>query len=110
MAAHELGVLLAETGHFAEAQHLLVQVADEQPNATVFRNLARVQEALGHRGEAELCRVEATRLAQQGRGPRPNVSWVSPQDFSRNQMNTFTPQVASRTNAPTTSAPAVVWR
>jgi predicted Zn-dependent protease len=110
MAAHELGVLLAETGHFAEAQHLLVQVAAEQPNTTVFRNLALVQEALGNPAEAQLCRTEATRLAQQGRGPQANISWVSPQEFSRDQMNTFTPQLASRTGAPTPSAPAVVWR
>jgi tetratricopeptide (TPR) repeat protein len=110
MAAHELGVLLAETGHFPEAQHLLVQVATEQPNAVVYRNMARVQEALGNRHEAQLCRSEATRLAQQGRGPKPNVNWVSPQDFSRNQMNNFTPQVASRPEPAKQSAPAVVWR
>jgi hypothetical protein len=110
MAAHELGVLLAETGHFREAEHVLVQVAAERPDAVVFRNLARVQVALGNRTEAQLCQTEASRLAGQGRGPRPNVSWVSPQDFSRNQMNNFTPQVASRPAAPTPVAPTVLWR
>jgi tetratricopeptide (TPR) repeat protein len=110
MAAHELGVLLAETGHFREAEHMLIQVAAERPDAVVFRNLARVQVALGNRKEAQLCQSEAARLAGQGRGPRPNVSWVSPHDFSRNQMNNFTPQVASRPAAPTPSAAPTVWR
>jgi len=110
LAAHELGVLLAETGHFPEAQHLLGQVAAEQPNAVVLRNLARVQDELGQHGEALNSRHQAEMLAQQGRGPKPNVAWVAPQDFSRNQMNTFAPQVASRPAAPTQSSPAVVWR
>ena len=108
MAAHELGVLLAETGHYPEARHLLAQVAVENPNAVVYRNLARVQEKLGQPSEAQLCRSEAQRLQQQGRGPRSAVAWVSPQEFSRNQMNTFTPQVASRPAPTTQSAP--VWR
>ncbi len=110
LAAHELGVLLAETGHYPEAQHLLSQVAAEQPNAVVLRNLARVQDELGQHGEALNSRHSAQMLAQQGRGPKPNVAWVAPQDFSRNQMNTFTPQVATRPAAPSQSAPAVVWR
>ncbi len=110
MAAHELGVLLAETGHFPEAQHLLTQVAAEQPNAVVYRNLARVQDALGQTDEAQFSRNEGQRLAQQGRGPKPNIAWVSPQEFSRGQTNTFTPQVANRVAAPTQSAPAVMWR
>ena len=103
-------MLLAETGHFPEAQHMLIQVAAEQPNAVVFRNLARVQEALGNRAEAQLCQSEATRLLGQGRGPHQSVSWVSPQDFSRNQMNNFAPQVAARPAAPASSAPATTWR
>lgn len=96
MAAHELGVLLAESGHYPEARHLLAQVASEQPNAVVYRNLARVQEALGRSSEAMASRAEAQRLAQLGRGPRSQVSWVSPQDFSRSQTNTFAPQMAAR--------------
>jgi hypothetical protein len=110
MAAHELGVLLAETGHFHEAEHMLVQVAAERPNAVAFRNLARVQEALGNHTAAQLCQSEAARLAGQGRGPKPNVSWVSPHEFSRNQMNNFTPQIASRPAAPLPSVSGGVWR
>ena len=110
MAAHELGVLLAETGYLREAEYMLIQVAAERPDAVVFRNLARVQGALGNRMEAQLCQSEAARLAGQGRGPQPNVAWVSPQEFSHNQMNNFTPQIASRPAAPIPSAPGVVWR
>lgn len=110
MAAHELGVLLAESGHFPEAQHLLVQVAAEQPNSVVFRNLARVQDALGNATDAQLCRNESTRLAQQGRGRQGNITWVSPQEFSHSQLNNFTPQVASRPTTPSQPTPAVAWR
>jgi tetratricopeptide (TPR) repeat protein len=108
LAAHELGLLLAETGHFPEAKHLLGQVATQQPNAMVYRNLARIHQASGDPTQAQLCRVEGDRLAQMGRGPQTNVDWVSQQDFSRHQMNNFNsqPQVASR---PTT-APTVNWR
>jgi tetratricopeptide (TPR) repeat protein len=108
LAAHELGLLLAETGHFPEAKHLLAQVATQQPNAMVYRNLARIHQASGDPVQAQMCRVEGDRLAQMGRGPQSNVDWVSRQDFSRNQMNNFNiqPQVASR---PTT-APTVNWR
>ncbi len=113
LAAHELGVLLAETGHFPEAQHLLSQVAAEQPNAVVYRNLARVQEEMGRPQDAQSSRTKSQLLAQQGRGPRQNVNWVSQQEFSRDQMNTFTtpaPQVANRAAAPAQAAPTTVWR
>lgn len=110
LAAHELGVLFAETGHFPEAHHLLSQVATQQPNAVVMQNLARVQQALGNHAEAQLCRHEAARLAQLGRAARPNISWVSPQELSQNQMNNFAPHVASRASAPIENPPATVWR
>jgi tetratricopeptide (TPR) repeat protein len=113
LAAHELGVLLAETGHFPEAQHLLSQVAAEQPNAVVYRNLARVQDEMGRHQDAQSSRTKSQLLAQQGRGPRQNVNWVSQQEFSRDQMNTFTtpaPQVANRAAAPAQAAPTTVWR
>jgi tetratricopeptide (TPR) repeat protein len=107
LAAHELGLLLAETGHFPEAKHLLAQVATEQPNVVVYRNLARIEEALGDHAQAQFCRAEGERLAQLGRGPQGSIAWVSKQEFSRNQMNNFNsqPQVASR---PT--APSATWR
>jgi tetratricopeptide (TPR) repeat protein len=108
LAAHELGLLLAETGHFPEAKHLLAQVVTQQPNVMVYRNLARIEEAMGDHAQAQLCRAEGERLAQLGRGPQGNIAWVSKQEFSRNQMNNFNsqPQVACRP----TSAPTVTWR
>jgi tetratricopeptide (TPR) repeat protein len=107
LAAHELGLLLAETGHFPEAKHLLAQVAVQQPNVVVYRNLARIHQATGDQAQARLCRAEGERLAQQGRGPQANIAWVSQQEFSRHQMNNFSsqPQVAGRS-----TAPSVAWR
>ncbi len=86
LAAHELGVLLAESGHLHDASYLLEQVARQQPNAVAFRNLARIHEELGRPAEANLCRAHATRLTQQGRGALAQVAWVSPQEFSRSAM------------------------
>ena len=110
MAAHELGVLLAESGHYPDALYLLLQVATEQPNPIVFRNLAKVQDALGNRYDAQLCLNEAARLARQGQQSQVNIAWVPPQKFSRDQLNTFSPQVVSRVEPSAMSPPAVARR
>ncbi|HEX6960220.1 MAG TPA: hypothetical protein VF175_00015, partial [Lacipirellula sp.] len=77
LAAHELGVLLAETGHYVEAEHLLAQVAARQPHPVVFRNWARVQRELGQEQLAAMseqhARALATRNADGG-----VVTWVPP--------------------------------
>lgn len=100
MAAHELGVLLAETGHLAEAWQLLDQVARREPNAIVFRNLARVHDELGQTAFANECRVHADQLARQGRGPVAQVAWVSPQQFAHFAPLNEAPHVAARPAAP----------
>ncbi|NOY29994.1 MAG: hypothetical protein GXP28_07385 [Planctomycetes bacterium] len=83
LAAHELATLLADAGHFAEAEHLLRQVASRDPNAVVLRNLSLMQEKLGLAQQALANRALAGQMAQRGASGTNNVQWVSPQDFSR---------------------------
>lgn len=100
LAAHELGVLMAESGHFAEANRLFAQVALQQPNSVVYGNLAHVQEEMGLAAAAGRSRAQAKRLAQQGSGPPAQIAWVSPQEFSNNPVPRVPAQVASQGIAP----------
>ncbi len=109
LAAHELAVLLADSGHYAEAEQLLKQVVGREPNAIVYRNLARVQEKMGQSQQAATNRDYAQQLVQRGAGGPSNVQWVSPQDFSRMSGNST--RFASTTSHPPSSpAPAPNWR
>ncbi len=105
LAAHELAVLLADSGHYAEAEHLLKQVVAREPNAIVYRNLARVQEKLGRTQQASTNHGFAQQLISQGAGGPNNVQWVSPQQFSR--ANSTPTRFASVVPRPSASAPAV---
>jgi tetratricopeptide (TPR) repeat protein len=78
LAAHELGVLLAESGHYAEAEYLLNQVAVREPHPVVFRNLARVEQKLGHAQLAELSEQQAQYMLSRGASANNGVVWVSP--------------------------------
>ncbi len=82
-AAHELAVLLAETGHFAEAHRLLYLLATHQPQETVYRNLAHVQQRLGLAQQSANSLARANQLAQQSPTASRGVRWISPQEFSR---------------------------
>lgn len=84
LAAHELGVLLAETGHYGDSVDLLRQVASEQPHPTVLRNLAQVERSLGRGQAAQLADQEAARLA--ATTPDARVAWVPPQQFAGPQQ------------------------
>jgi tetratricopeptide (TPR) repeat protein len=83
LAAHELGVLLAESGHYTEAEYLLNQVAVREPNPVVFRNLARVQQKLGHTQLAELSEQQAQFMASRGVSGNNGVVWVTPGSLSQ---------------------------
>ncbi len=83
MAAHELAVLLAESGQFAAAQELLLKVSTHQPNATVYANLARVQQRLGLTEQANIGHALAVQLARQGAGGASPIRWIAPEDFIR---------------------------
>jgi tetratricopeptide (TPR) repeat protein len=78
LAAHELGVLLAESGHYPEAEYLLNQVAIREPNPVVFRNLSRVERKLGHVQLAELSDEQAEFMLSRGTTGSSGVEWVSP--------------------------------
>lgn len=88
LAAHELGVLLATSGHYAESQQLLLHVASREPNAVVYRNLARVQEKLGQPALALANRDHARQLSKQGVTGTNNVQWVSPNQFAQGSART----------------------
>ncbi len=83
LAAHELATLLADAGHFVEAEQLLRQVAARDPNAVVLRNLALMQQKLGLSQQAIASRAMANQQALNGASGTNNVQWVSPQEFSR---------------------------
>ncbi|QDS97637.1 tetratricopeptide repeat protein [Adhaeretor mobilis] len=81
LAAHELGVLMAEAGHYQEASLLLDQVVQQQPHPTVLRNLARVQKELGNTQLAAATRARARDL-ERASGTTNGVAWVTPESFA----------------------------
>ena len=83
LAAHELGVLLAETGHLVDSEYILAQVAGREPHPVVYRNLARVQRKLGREDLASVSDQQARRLAEQGMSSTNGVMWVDPQTLTR---------------------------
>jgi tetratricopeptide (TPR) repeat protein len=100
LAAHELGVLLAESGHYVESEYLLSQVALRQPHPMVLRNLARVERRLGREELATASEREAQRLASQCDNAA-GVTWTSPALLAR----TGDP-LAPAAPAPAASGPA----
>lgn len=84
LAAHELGVLLAESGHFGEAQILLSQVVAREPNPVVLRNLAHVERKLGREQAAVANERQAQFYAARTGAPSANgISWVPPQALAQ---------------------------
>lgn len=83
LAAHELAVLLAESGHFAAAQDLLLKVSMQEPNATVYENLAQVQQRMGLTEQAKIGHALAAQLARQGAGSASQIRWLAPEEFIR---------------------------
>jgi hypothetical protein len=76
LAAHEIGVLLAESGHYVESDRMLLQVAQRAPHPVVFRNLARVERQLGRPDLAAASERQAEYLAARGNDPNAAVQWV----------------------------------
>lgn len=99
LAAHELGVLMAESGHYHEAEDLLLQVATREPHPQVLQNLARVQEHLGHVRMAAETKQTASQMRTRY-GSANGITWVDPSVFrsqSRpNWQGSPTPRVAGR--------------
>jgi hypothetical protein len=82
-AAHEIGVLLAEGGHFAESGLMLRQVAERAPDPVVFRNLARVENQLGRPDLAAASQRQAELLAARSNSAGAPVQWVPPASLAR---------------------------
>ncbi len=83
LAAHELGVLLAEAGHYVDSEYILAQVAAREPHPVVYRNLARIQRKLGREDLATVSESQAHHLAAQGMSSVSGVQWVDPQTLAR---------------------------
>jgi hypothetical protein len=83
MAAHELAVLLAESGQLAESQELLLRVSTHRPNATVYANLAQVQQRMGLIEESKIGHALAMQLGHQESGGIGPIRWISPEEFNR---------------------------
>jgi hypothetical protein len=94
LAAHELGVLLAESGHYIESEHLLNQVAAREPHPVVFRNLARVQRKLGHEQLADASDRQAKTMAAGSPTNNNGIIWVPPAALAQtgDAMPTGAPQ------------------
>lgn len=98
LAAHELGVLLADGGRYVEAECLLQQVAAKEPHPIVLRNLAQVQYKLGQAGKAAENDRKAAQLAAQPGAVDRRVRWVSPLEFAHaSNATTFGLPVQSST-------------
>lgn len=101
IAAHELGVLLADAGHLMEAEQLLSQVAEREPNSIVFRNLAHVQAKLGYPQHAAANRAQADQLVRRGADRNKPVQWLSPEAFANiGYTNNFHRNTNSTARAP----------
>jgi hypothetical protein len=106
LAAHELGVLLATSGHLSEAEQLLKHVAAREPNAVVYRNLARIQEELGQPAAALANRNLASLVNQQGATGTNDIEWVAPDQFAQasRQLPRYTTAHREVTQRPATVA------
>ena len=104
LAANELGVGLAQGGHYQQAADALQQSIAHGGGSTVYRNLAHVHHKLGQNRLAQQVAERAERLAVQERAAglfsrERGVQWVPPQRMASRTA------VASRP-APLRTAPA----
>jgi len=103
LAAHELGVLLAESGHYQDAETVLRQVALQRPDPIVFRNLAHVNRMLGQASTATQIERQAVALASNRQSPM-GVQLVPPATFvGAGEGAPLPAAVASRSMAPAAS-------
>jgi hypothetical protein len=88
LAANELGVLLARAGRYEQAAVALEWAANLAGTATIYRNLAIVQNNRGEKALAATALAQSERLAALERtsgevSRRHGVQWVAPQDMAR---------------------------
>jgi tetratricopeptide (TPR) repeat protein len=88
LAANEIGVLLARSGHPAEAAGMFRQAIDLAPLSGSYHNLATVERKLGQFEQANANAQYAEQLAARDRASgavsrAKGVQWVAPQDLAR---------------------------
>lgn len=113
LAANELGVLLARSGRYDQAATALDWAAQLAGTATIYHNLAKVQQQRGQMALAAAAQAQADRLAMLERSSgevsrRHGIEWVSPQDMARvSDSHQSTPQPVSTATAtrPAQAAP-----
>ena len=112
LAANELGVLLARSGRYDQAAMALDWAAQLAGTATIYHNLAVVQQQRGQTALAAAAEAQSDRLAALERSSgeisrRHGVQWVAPQEMARmSESHQATPQVATaNATAPAPPAP-----
>ncbi|MEX2169457.1 MAG: hypothetical protein WD851_09100 [Pirellulales bacterium] len=113
LAANELGVLLARSGRYDHAATALDWAAQLAGTATIYYNLAKVQQQRGQMALAAAAQAQADRLAMLERSSgevsrRHGIEWVAPQDMARvSDAHQSTPQPVSTATAtrPAQAAP-----
>jgi tetratricopeptide (TPR) repeat protein len=96
MAANDLGVLLAQSGNYAQARAMLEHSLSICRQSTGWQNLAVVYRQLGQAGLSARANQQASLLHQSELARRrmsaatanDMVRWVDPQDFAQTSMNT----------------------
>lgn len=99
MAANDLGVLLAQGGHFANARKVLEYSVSLQPQSTGWQNLAVVYRQLGQANLAAPADQQAARLRQSEPAEQAGSSawannrvlWIDPQSFAQASANAANP-------------------
>ncbi|QDU91407.1 hypothetical protein Pla175_48300 [Pirellulimonas nuda] len=86
MAANEVGVHLARSGHYDESYRALAAAVPHNPDSNIFRNLAVVERSLGRPEQALAAQARADQLAaaekSTGEFARSRgVQWVDPAQF-----------------------------
>ncbi|MEO1496434.1 MAG: hypothetical protein AAFV43_04715 [Planctomycetota bacterium] len=111
LAANELGVRLAMAGRYEQAR-VALHAAARQPGAaaTVYDNLARVEQRLGGASAAQQAATAARSVARAESATgevsrRHGVQWVSPAQFGGHAPALAPPPSAQATAVPQTATP-----
>jgi tetratricopeptide (TPR) repeat protein len=99
MAANDLGVLLAQGDHYADAQKMLEYSVSLRPQSTGWQNLAVVYRQLGQPASAARAAQQAAQLRQHEPSEQPGssawardrVQWLDPQSFAETSVNAANP-------------------
>ena len=99
MAANDLGVLLAQCGHYADARVMLEHSLSLRPQSTGWQNLAVVYRQLGQTALAARAAQQAggsakpSRAEQSGSSAWANdrVLWIDPRSFAQTSANAANP-------------------